>query len=165
MTNIAKNIEKIMLESGLDKVKNYSNNNNNKFVVIQGNLDNTFTLTFKNEENDNDIEESEYYVVLKNRKLGRTITIWKQVSTHNFKSLIKSAKIYTGIDAPETKKMPHEKTVNSDNTKKPHRSSLIPITLTIGILLCSVTGIYLGNTIRNICFQSGIEQVEMQKNK
>ena len=148
MTSIAKNIEQIMQDNGLDKVKIYHDNSSN--VVVQGNLDHTYSLTFKN-ANHEDIKQYEHYVVLKNKKNQRTITIWKQVNIQNFQAIIKSAKIYTGL--------------NSENTKKSHRSLMIPVTLMIGIIMCGVTGIFLGNIIRNICFQHKIEQVEILENK
>ena len=110
-------------------------------------------------------KESKNDGVLKNKKNQRTITIWKQVSIQNFKSLIESAKIYAGINPSETIEIPNGVTINSDNTKKYHHSLIVPITLTIGMLICGVTGIFLGNTIRNICFQSEVEQIEILENK
>ncbi|BAY82567.1 hypothetical protein NIES267_20490 [Calothrix parasitica NIES-267] len=164
MTTIARNIEKIMLENGLSKVKIHQDNS--ECIVIQGNLDNTYALTFKNIDNKkyNDIKEHEHYVVLKNKENQRTITIWKQVNIQNFKSLIESAKIYAGINASGTIEIPNGLTINSDKTKKYHRSLIVPITLTIGVIICGTTGIFLGNTIRKICFQSEAGQVEIQEN-
>ena len=139
MTNIAEKVKNIMMDNGLNKVKIH--NNDSKCIVVQGKLNTNYVVTFKSKNNENNLE---YYTVLKN--IGkRTTTIWNNISIEDFLSIIHIAKLYTTNKSFDTIKN------TSDKVNKSRHQSIMPIALTIGIALCGVFGIYLGNQIQNLC--------------
>lgn len=148
MTNIAETIKNIMIDNGLDKVKIY--NDDSKCIVVQGKLNTDYIVTFKSNNNEDNLE---YYTVLKNSIDKRTTTIWNNTNVESFPSIIHVAKLYT------TNKSFNAVKNTSDKVKKSHYQLIMPIGLTVGIVLCGIFGILLGNQIRNLCSKN--ENIEL----
>jgi hypothetical protein len=146
--SIAEKIKNVMMDNGLDKVKIY--NDNSKCIVVQGKLNSDYIVTFKSNNSEDNLE---YYTVLKSNINKRTDTIWNNTTVENFPLIIHIAKLYVSNN------LPNVVTSNSNEIKKSHYQRFMPLALTVGIIIFSVVGVYLGIQIRNLCSKD--ENIEL----
>jgi hypothetical protein len=146
--SIAEKIKNVMMDNGLNQVKIC--NDNSKCIVVQGKLNSDYIVTFKSNNSEDNLE---YYTVLKSNINKRTDTIWHNTTVESFPLIIHIAKLYASNN------LPNAVTSNSNEIKKPHYQRFMPLTLTVGIIIFSVVGVYLGIQIRNLCSKN--ENIEL----